>query len=378
MKYLSILFHPIHFFLIITIFVGLCPLGCDSDKPIRIGFIASLSGRVAYLGSAGRNAVQLAVEQCNEKGGIHGHRVELIAKDDRQSDKIAVQAFRELIKAEVEVIIGPMTSNMAMVITPYLNEARIVAVSPTISTDRLSGIDDYFFRVTPATNQAAILSADYQIRSERARKFVAIYDNSNLAYCESWLKSFKNRFVAGGGQITAVVAFEKSENRSFLEIVQSTLANDSDGILIIANAMDSALICHQIRKSDPDITIMLAAWGATDRLIELGGNAVEGVTVVRNYDRDSPNPAYQAFRKIYLERYRKAPGFPGVHGYDAAQVVLTALSARKDKQSVKESILSIGEFDGLQSQIIFDAYGDVNRSNTSISIVRNRKFVIVE
>jgi len=371
-------FGAIRLFLIAMIVLGILWVSCEAKRPFRIGFIGTLSGRVAYLGLAGRDAVQLAVDQCNARGGIHGRRVELIIQDDQQNEDTVVEAVQALIQAGGEAVIGPMTSNMAMVITPYLNESRIIAVSPTVSTGRLSGKDDYFLRVNPATDETAIHSAEYQLRSEGVRKFLVIYDKGNRAYSESWLNSFKKRFVAGGGQITATVAFGKGEHQSFSEIVHAALVNDFDGILIIANAMDCALICHQIRKSDPDTIITLAGWGATERLIELGGRAVEGVTVVQHFNRDSLDPAYQRFRKHYLERFRQEPGFPGVYAYDAAQIVLTALDNRKKGQRLKVSILSIGEFNGLQGKIIFDAYGDVKRSNTFISVVRNQKFVVVE
>ncbi len=351
---------------------------CEGPDPIRIGFMAGTTGRGAELGIAARDAVQLAVEQCNEHGGIRGRPVTLLIRDDQQRVETAVQVVQELIEADVDAIIGPMTSNIARAIIPYLNASRIVAVSPTVSTQRLSGKDDYFFRVNPTTDESASYSADHQLKSEGARKFVAIYDSGNHSYSENWLKNFQERFVAGGGQLLATIPFKKDEHQSFSTIVQAALVNDPNGILIIANAMDSALICHQIRKNDQGIIITMAGWGATERLTELGGKAVEGVTTVRFFSRDCPNPAYQTFRKIYLERYQKEPGFPGVNAYEAAQVVLTALDAQKDKQGLKASILSIKAFDGLQGQILFDAYGDVKRSNTAISIVHNQEFVDME
>ena len=142
--------------------------------------------------------------------------------------------------------------------------------------------------------------------------------------------------------------------------------------------MDSALLCQQIRKVDNNIKITLADWGATERLLELGGKAVEGVTVVQTFDRESPNPRYQAFRKLYLERYNREPGFPGVYAHDATQVILDALRAQRKGESLKETVLSIRQFDGLQGKYSFDDFGDVKRSNASISIVQNQKFVVVE
>jgi branched-chain amino acid transport system substrate-binding protein len=43
--------------------------GCGPTEPIRLGFLGGLSGRVADLGGAGRDGVQLAIEQANAGGG---------------------------------------------------------------------------------------------------------------------------------------------------------------------------------------------------------------------------------------------------------------------------------------------------------------------
>lgn len=142
--------------------------------------------------------------------------------------------------------------------------------------------------------------------------------------------------------------------------------------------MDSALLCQQIRKIAPDMRITLADWGATERLLELGGKAVEGVTVVQTFDRENPAPRYQAFREAYIKRYDREPGFPGVYAYDATEVILTALRAQKRGKTLKETILALRKFEGLQGEFSFDDYGDVMRSNASISVVRDRKFVVVD
>lgn len=149
-------------------------------------------------------------------------------------------------------------------------------------------------------------------------------------------------------------------------------------MILVANSMDSAMICQQIRKIDSAIPISLADWGATERLLELGGNAVEGVTVVQTFDRDSQVPGYQQYRRIFMDRYQREPGFPGVFAYDAAQVIITALRNRRKDQSLRAAILSQRQFDGLQGETRFDKFGDVERSNASISIVQNRKFVVIE
>ena len=99
--------------------------GCKPRDPIRIGFVAGTSGRVADLGISGRDAAQLAIEQCNRDGGIGGHPVQLIVKDDQQNPDRARQVVKELIDEGAVAMIGPMTSDMAVAVTPLLNEARL-------------------------------------------------------------------------------------------------------------------------------------------------------------------------------------------------------------------------------------------------------------
>lgn len=353
-------------------------LACSRPEPIRIGFVGGTSGRVADLGISGRDAVQLVVEQCNRDGGIHGRPIELIIRDDRQDPEAARQAVRELIDDGVVAIVGPMTSDMAIAVTPLLNEARVPNVSPTVTTQQLSGIDDFFFRVSSTTREYATRSASYHLNAGTMRRISAAYDLNNRSFCENWLENFTAAFTTGGGTIASTVGFKSNEGRTFLDIADELLAPAPDGVLIIANSMDSALLCQQIRKIDPVIGITLADWGATERLLELGGKAVEGVTVIQTFDRDSTAPAYTAFRKIYMERYHREPGFPGVYASDAIQVLLAALRLQKEGQSLKSAIRELRRFDGLQGVFAFDDYGDVKRSNASISIVRDGKFVVLE
>lgn len=378
MNRVCVVFTPIPIVLIVTIVFGIFFFTCNSEQFIRIGYLGSISGRMADIGISGRDAVQLAVQQCNDKGGIHGRRVKLIIKDDGQDPAVAIDAVQALIDAGVAAIVGPMSSAMALAIVPYLNEAQVVAVGGTVTTQDLSGLDDHFLRVCLTTVEQATRSAQYQIRSGDMRHIAVVYDGGNRSFSENWLENFRSPFVAGGGSILTAVEFKTKDPRSFSEIVHGLLAVNPDGILIIANPMDSALLCQQIRKANPSVKITLSNWGATARLIELGGKAVEGVTVPIVFDWDSPSPAYQTFRKIYIERYNREPEFPGFYGYNAAQVVLTALQAQAPGRPLKETILSMGEFDGLQGKISFDAYGDVKPSAASIRIIRNQKFVVLE
>ena len=363
--------------MITGVILGLVLSACSPPEPILIGFVGGTSGRAADLGVAGRDSVQLAIEERNQGGGISGRRLQLIVKDDEQDPEVAKRVVQELINEGVAAIIGPMTSAMGAAVAPIADQAKILLVSPTVTTEELSGKDDHFFRVSSTTREFARRTALYQLKTNRMRRVAAVYDLGNRAFSENWLKNFTEAF-AQGGQVVLTLGFQVGNDTTFLSIAQELLADDVDGVLIIANSMDSALLCQQIRKLDAGIPIVLSDWGGTERLLELGGKAVEGVNVVQTFDRNSSAPRYQAFRQTYLERFHREPGFPGVYSYDATTVVLDALSQRQGEQSLKETVLAVRTFEGLQSSFSFDDYGDVKRPHISIGIVRDGHFLVVE
>ena len=132
---------------------------CGPEAPIRIGLLAGLSDRGSDFGESVRNGVILAVEQQNLAGGIKGRKIELLVRDDGQDKAIAARAAQELIDLRPDIIIGPVTSSMAAVVTPMMDKAGQVIISPTVASTDFHGKDDNFFRVNCTTREAAVQHA---------------------------------------------------------------------------------------------------------------------------------------------------------------------------------------------------------------------------
>ena len=157
-------------------------------------------------------------------------------------------------------------------------------------------------------------------------------------------------------------------------VAARALASPPGGVLLIANSVDTGLLVQQIRLRDRQVRLATAEWAATERLIELGGRAVEGLVVAQYVDRESTEPAYLAFRHAYRERFGDEPGFPGLTAFDATNVALDALAERSPGQTLKQALLAHGAFVGAQSPIVFDASGDTLR-DTFLSVIRYGKFI---
>lgn len=349
-------------------------IGCENKKnPIKVGFVGGLTGRLSDLGTAGRNGVILAVEEINRRGGIDGRPVELITKDDKQDPEVALRVDRELIDEGVVAIIGHMTSTMSMAAVPFTNKQRVLMISPTTSTDKLKGIDDYFVRVMPPNKAETDHLARHAFKVMGLKKMVVIRDQSNRAYVEGYLNNFRDEFEGLGGKIVHVEDFTSGKGVDFMKLADSLIKPDTDGALIVAGALDAAMICQRVRMTGSKLPILSSGWALMVAFLHDGGPAVEGVVFSQLFDRKSRHKTYLKFRKRFKDRFDKEPNFAAAHGYEAALALFKALSETSEPEKLKATILEQGIFDGVQGSFEVDKYGDPQRKRYLI-VVENGQF----
>jgi len=353
---------------------GLLLVGCGKSDPVQLGFLGSLSGRSSDLAEAARNGVQLAIEQRNAAGGLDGRKVELIVRDDAESPETALKGAAELASTGVAAIVGPITSSMTLAALPAAEAAGVVLMTPTATSMQLVGRDDHLFRINAATRDYARAYADFHYRVTGLRRLAIAMDVRNRAFTQSWLDEFQPAFAALGGQVATVVTFESAADVSFSNVVEQLMAASPDGLLFIAGTVDVVRLSQEAKRRAVDVPLIAVEWAASEKLYELGGSAVEGLQVVESYDRTDPSGRYGAFVAAYRQRFQLEPGYTSVNAYDAANVILDALSRRQRGQSLKEALLTLGSFEGLQQPIQFDRYGDTSRQGYFMTL-REGRFV---
>lgn len=362
--------------LIIFVCVSIGLTACTEQPPVKIGFVGGLSGRVADLGLAARNGAILAIEEQNRAGGINGKDVQLIVMDDKQDSVVARKAVATLLKQNVDAIIGPLTSSMSKATIPLANEQQVVMISPTTTTEELTGLDDYFFRVVASTHHYANHHAFHLHNEMGINKMSVIYDLNNKSFAESYLRDFCSVFEERGGQIVQTVPYSSKAINSFYDLAKKAIESGSKGILIIASAVDTASLCQQIKKINSDIQIATSEWSATEKLIQLGGSAVEGILFHQFFNRESTDPIYLKFHKTYMERFSEEPGYSAVASYDSTKIILDGIKNKKGR-TLKETLVATATFPSSQGSITLDRFGDTERK-AYLSTVKNGQFVILE
>ncbi|PSC02907.1 branched-chain amino acid ABC transporter substrate-binding protein [Alsobacter soli] len=126
---------------------GAGPAFAQGGAPIRLGYVAPLSGAQEVLGAPMLLGAKIAVAQINKAGGVNGRMLEIVARDDKASGAEAVTQARDLFGQDVKLLFGAIQTASAMGMMPLLGEANATLISCAAISDGLtheSYVPNYF------------------------------------------------------------------------------------------------------------------------------------------------------------------------------------------------------------------------------------------
>lgn len=136
--------------------------GCSADpssepgakEPIKIGFLGTLTGGAADIGQTGLDGAHIAVEEVNESGGIDGHLLQIVTKDEQLSPEKTVQAMRELAQEGVKFVTGFTSSADVMAAIPIAEQYGMVIITAGATSTALTttNFSENLFQVASNTS----------------------------------------------------------------------------------------------------------------------------------------------------------------------------------------------------------------------------------
>ena len=350
--------------------------GCSQPKPVKIGFAGGLTGRLADLGTGGRDGALLACEDINAAGGVNGSRIELLVRDDKSDVQTALEVDRELLDAGAVAIVGHVISSTGLAAAPLMSSRQVPMLSPTVRTSQLTGIDDYFFSLITPIMPAAEQQARFAFRSG-IRKMTLIYDLNNRQYGEDWTGSFARSFTGLGGEVAATLTVSSVKTMDYADISQKILASGATGVLLVTGAVDTAMLCQHLRKAGSGMLIFTSSWPVTPEFIKLAGSYANGVVMSSPFNDQDRTGAFVDFHKRFATRFGYAPNYAAVHSYEAVRLIAVALTTNPDPKQLKQTILQKKTFAGLTGPFSFDGFGDTIRGNFLLT-VHDGRFEVIE
>lgn len=366
----------IFFALILICTISVVLTGCNGNKPIKIGLSVELTGSRAMIGVAARNGATLAVDQINKQGGINGRPIELLIRDDKGAPVTAQAVDAELVDEGVAAIIGHVISQQTLAVFEQMNQAETVLISPTSSSPDFTGQDDYFFRVMQTNETFGTLLGQY-IYQQGYRTLAGTYDISNLSFAKTLWDIAKDEFIAQGGEVITEVGFISTEQPDLHTVAADLTASDPEAVLIVASDIDTALIVQFLKIQGSDAQLFGSSWAVTNELLQKGGGAIEGMVLTALTNDQDMSDSYLDFQSAYIERFGIEPGLGASHAYEAVLVLAEALQQTNgSKEGLREALLAISDFQGINGKITFDEFGDVYRESYLVQ-VQDHQFITI-
>ncbi len=328
--------------------------------PIKIGFVATLTGMQSDVGVSARDGMLLAIEEINKRGGILGHLIKVTIEDDRGAISRARDIDEELIKQGVVAILGHSTSTLTMGVKPIVDDHPLVMLSPVAASTGFSGSKDHVFSINFSLKEETKRLSRVVREHFMVRKVICVYDADNYVYSQDYLHWFSMFFEKLGGKIIRKVAFKAHDIECVWRAAKKVDTSSSDGVLLISSPLHSAILTQQLRKSSPRALFLYTSWAQNPTFIKHGGRFVEGAIFCVDFDPQCRYSEYLQFSKNYRDRFGRSPDLCSMLGYETVHVFKKALEkAGGDPCKLAKTIP--GKYRGLQGDIMIDEFGDSYR-----------------
>ena len=349
-------------------------------RPIKVGLLAPLTGPIPDWGKKQAVGAALAVEKINQRGGVMGVPVEVVVRDTGGDPEQALALYRSMAAEDgVLAAIGPLFSNEFETVAAHSNEMKLAAVATASALPGLSDLEKrpYAFRMTVTSEKKEGPLAKAWVDSHGIKSVVVFYDSETAVWetvaTKLWPRIMKDLNVDILNRDDPI-SFPLGQ-QDFGEIVKKASAYRPDGICISALPEEGGLLIKEIRRQGMKQPILGASALANPKVIEIAGDASEGLWSTSLFYPEDPNPKVRDYVNEFKERCRKE--YPSMNcdpeQYDQVVYDITLfladimkkkfirndpLKIREERDRIRDGLADMGVWRGTAGMMAFDEKGD--------------------
>src|SRR5216110_3265484 len=295
-----------------------------AQAPIKIGEINSFSGIGAPFTGPYRQAVEMAVEEVNAKGGVLGRKLGVVFRDDKGQPAEAQKHAQELVASEkVALISGTFLSNVGLAVSDWAKQNRVLFVAAEPLTEALTWAKghDHVFRVRPNTYEQGCMLAEKAAKLTSA-KWATI--GPNYEYGKRAWETFRDRLKELRPETQIVgehwPTLGKIEPSQF---VTAILAQSPDALYVSLFGSDWIAFVREADKRGlfKKMFVVGILLGEPEYIDPLKLEAPEGMLVTGYPWYDIKSPAHQDWVARYTKRGDKPPTLGSLIGFVTYQAV---------------------------------------------------------
>lgn len=338
--------------LAIPVMLAVSATFAQTQAPIKIGFLATLSGPIGIAGQEQYDGFMLAVE---ERGGkLGGVPVDILKEDDQFKPEVATQLVTKLIERDhVPIITGISGSNVAMAVAKSVTDKGVFFISTNAGPSPLAGAG--------CSPNMFVASWQNDMQSESIGKYA-----TNKGYKR--IVALAPNYQAGKDYIAG-----------FKRYYKGTVV---DEIYTPVNQLDFSAEITQIASAKPDAIFafypgalgisfvrqyQLAGLSKTIPILSAGILEIPAVTALKDsalgalggtfWSPDIDNPTNKHFVEAFDAKHKRIPSTWAAQGYDGALLLDSAIAKVKGNVADKDAFraaLKAADFKSVRGNFKFN------------------------
>jgi ABC-type branched-subunit amino acid transport system substrate-binding protein len=320
-----------------------------SKEPLKIALVPPTGGTLDQMGQAATRGWEYAAAEVNAKGGVDGHKVELVRTTTDLQPATTVRAVRKAVtQQQAHFVSGIMSSPENGALQQQLPAMNAVSVLGNGQDDALTGAgcSPNAFRATQAASML-VGALTKTLADLPAKKWTILAVDYSTGH--SAAKTFKQAAEAAGKQVVSeqFAPLGTTEFGSYITKIKRSGADGFFGLVPGSDGVSFITQGSQFKLFD-QFKAVLSYDMVTVPLFKALGDKVVGFYGNVGYDVNATNAANQAFVKGYTAKYGEAPYTVPADNYLAAQLLFEAVqkAGSVDPQKVKAAMAGL-RFDSI-------------------------------
>ncbi len=350
----------------------------QEDKTILLGYELPLSGDRSQYGETFRNAAQIQLEAFNASGKLPGATVEIVFEDSKNDSKEARNIARKFVdNPDIVGVLGDFSSTVSMAAGEIYAKEHVPQLSQTASHPDYTKISEWQFRNITTQAYEGPYNADWIIE-EGGRTAAVIYIQNDWGISAS--TNFIDAFEAADGKVLTSEPFNPG-NRNFRSILTKVKRADPNVIYLAMFYEEAAALMRQYRQLGLEAPVYGTSSLYSPKLIELGGEAVDGVKLATTFMPENPDPAVQSFVGQYEKLYGETPNMFAAQAYDAVGIMLAAIASvgpDVTRETLRDALAQTTDYPGVTGTTSFDPETREPTKSLAKMVVKDGGFQVLE
>lgn len=365
------------FFLILllsTCFLAGIAISAYAADTIGLGLCAPMSGGAASWGEKSKVGTEFAIERINARGGVVPRgksgpmMLELIEVADDKNDprEGASIAQRFIDNEKILIMIGPLTSTVALAQAPIMNKHGLAQLAIGATAPAYTDAGPYSFRLIPTDAFQGKYIAKWANDQGKWQTYAVIYVNDD--YGRGLADVFQNSLKTIGVPEKDIVASEAylPNDTDFSAQLSKIKGYKPDALFIAGHYKEGALIARQARELRLNAQILGTDGIGHPEYIKIAGKAAEGTIYSGYFSLVDKRPYIQKWATDFKKKFGYDPGLVEAIANDCVEMTAKAIEiGGLSRRDIALGLSAIGPYyppvQGALGEDKFDMNGDMVR-----------------